>query len=45
MQARQGGQSSIRRLRTLFYMIKVTAAILIDRLRNLEVSDDEKSGH
>jgi glycosyltransferase involved in cell wall biosynthesis len=39
MQERQGGQSSIRRLRTLYYMVKVTMAILIDRLRNLEVGD------
>ena len=42
MLERQGGQSSIRYLRTLYYMVKVTMAILIDRLRNLEVNDDEE---
>ena len=33
---RQGGVSSIRQLRTLYYMVKVSLAILIDRLRGRE---------
>lgn len=36
MRHRQGGVSSIRSLRTIYYMIKVTLAILIDRFRPLE---------
>ncbi len=36
MHARQGGVSSIRSLKTAYYMIKVTLAILIDRFRPLE---------
>ncbi|MCK5804391.1 MAG: glycosyltransferase family 2 protein [Lentisphaeria bacterium] len=37
MHARAGGQSSIRHLKTAYYMIKVTAAICFDRLRAREV--------
>ncbi len=37
MKMRQGGISSIRYLRTLYYMIKVTTAILIERIRRKEV--------
>lgn len=37
MHERQGGISSIRYFKTLYYMIKVTVAILIDRLRRKEV--------
>lgn len=33
MRARQGGQSSIRFLSTMYYMLKVTLAILIDALK------------
>jgi hypothetical protein len=33
MRERQGGRSSIRYLSTLYYMIKVTLAILIDTLK------------
>jgi len=33
MRARQGGQSSIRYFATLYYMLKVTLAILIDALK------------
>jgi len=33
MQARQGGESSITKLKSLYYMLKVSLAILIDRLR------------
>jgi glycosyltransferase involved in cell wall biosynthesis len=36
MQQRQGGITSIRYLRTLYYMLKVSLAILIDRLRAKE---------
>jgi glycosyltransferase involved in cell wall biosynthesis len=36
MRARQGGVSSIRYLKTAYYMLKVTLAILLDRLRNRE---------
>jgi glycosyltransferase involved in cell wall biosynthesis len=35
---RQGGVSSIRRLRTAYYMTKVTMAIVFDRLRSRELS-------
>jgi glycosyltransferase involved in cell wall biosynthesis len=35
---RQGGVSSIRRLRTAYYMAKVTMAIVFDRLRSRELS-------
>jgi len=41
MRERQGGVSSIRYFRTAYYMIKVTLAILVDRLRAREVVDDE----
>jgi hypothetical protein len=34
MNERQGGQSSIRHLRTAYYMLKVTLAILVDRIRS-----------
>lgn len=37
MHERQGGVSSIRQLKALYYMIKVSMAILFDRLRRLEV--------
>ena len=37
MHAREGGESSIRHLKTVYYMIKVTAAICFDRLRAREV--------
>ena len=33
---RQGGVSSIRRLKAAYYMVKVSLAILFDRLRRLE---------
>ncbi|MDD5226704.1 MAG: glycosyltransferase family 2 protein, partial [Candidatus Omnitrophica bacterium] len=33
MRERQGGRSSIRYLATLYYMVKVTLAILIDTLK------------
>jgi glycosyltransferase involved in cell wall biosynthesis len=36
MHARKGGVSSIRQLRSLYYMVKVSLAILIDRLRARE---------
>lgn len=36
MQARQGGQSSIRYFKTVYYMLKVSLAILIDRMRQRE---------
>jgi glycosyltransferase involved in cell wall biosynthesis len=36
MRERQGGVSSIRRFRALYYMTKVSASILIDRLRARE---------
>lgn len=39
MFSRQGGVSSIRSLRTAYYMVKVTLAILIDRFRPLERMD------
>jgi glycosyltransferase involved in cell wall biosynthesis len=35
---RQGGVSSIRRLRTAYYMAKVTMAIVFDRLRSRELT-------
>lgn len=41
MRERQGGISSIRYFRTVYYMVKVTLAILVDRLRSREVADDE----
>ncbi len=37
MHVRQGGVSSIRYARTVYYMIKVTIAIIIDRIRSKEV--------
>jgi hypothetical protein len=37
MHARQGGQSSIRYLKTIYYMLKVSLAILIDRIRSREL--------
>ena len=37
MRDRQGGQSSIRYLNTVYYMLKVSFAILIDRLRRKEL--------
>jgi glycosyltransferase involved in cell wall biosynthesis len=37
MRPRQGGVSSIRRLSTAYYMLKVSLAILIDRLRSREL--------
>jgi glycosyltransferase involved in cell wall biosynthesis len=36
MQPRQGGVSSLRRFKPVYYMIKVTFAILLDRLRRKE---------
>jgi len=36
MAARQGGESSIRRLRTAYYVMKVTLSIVLDRLRRQE---------
>lgn len=39
MRERQGGQSSIRVLQPLYYMIKVTAAICIDYLRGTTKGD------
>lgn len=36
MHERQGGVSSIRHLRTAYYMLKVTMSIVFDRLRSLE---------
>jgi glycosyltransferase involved in cell wall biosynthesis len=36
MHERQGGVSSIRHLRTAYYMLKVTMSIVFDRLRALE---------
>lgn len=36
MRSRTEGQSSIRHLKTLYYMLKVTAAILIDSLKRKE---------
>jgi glycosyltransferase involved in cell wall biosynthesis len=38
MHARQGGVTSIRYLKTAYYMLKVTLAILLDRLRAKEHS-------
>ncbi len=38
MKERQGGQSSIRYFRTIYYMLKVTVAIVIDRLRSKETT-------
>jgi glycosyltransferase involved in cell wall biosynthesis len=38
MNPRQGGVSSLRRFRPMYYMIKVTFAILLDRLRRKEQS-------
>jgi glycosyltransferase involved in cell wall biosynthesis len=38
MHERQGGVSSIHRLRAAYYMTKVTMAILFDRLRGLEAA-------
>lgn len=38
MHERQGGVSSIRRLRAAYYMTKVTMAILFDRLRGREAA-------
>ncbi len=37
MNERQGGVSSIQRLKTVYYMVKVTISILIDKLRESEV--------
>lgn len=39
MRQRTTGQSSIQSLRTAYYMIKVTLAILIDRVRRVEVHE------
>jgi len=36
MRERQGGVSSIRHLRTAYYMLKVTMSIFFDRLRARE---------
>ena len=41
MRARSGGVSSIRRVASAYYMIKVTAALLIDRLRRREVLEND----
>lgn len=41
MRERQGGVSSIRYFLTAYYMVKVTLAILVDRLRSREVGDNE----
>lgn len=38
MRERQGGVSSIRRLRAAYYMAKVTMAIVFDRLRGTELT-------
>ena len=37
MHERQGGSSSIRSLGSLYYMAKVTLAIVIDRIRRKEL--------
>jgi glycosyltransferase involved in cell wall biosynthesis len=37
MHERQGGVSSIRQLKAVYYMIKVSMAILFDRMRRVEV--------
>ncbi len=46
MHARQGGMSSIRYLRSGYYMVKVTLAILVDRIRtrDLNGSNSEQKG-
>ena len=36
MHERQGGVSSIRHFKTIYYMVKVSLAIVIDRLRTRE---------
>ena len=41
MRKRQGGYSSIRYLRTLYYMIKVTCAVLLDMLKKNEAPEKE----
>jgi glycosyltransferase involved in cell wall biosynthesis len=41
MHERQGGVSSIRYFKTIYYMLKVSIAILVDRLRLKEYDDDE----
>jgi len=40
MRERQGGVSSIRYFRTVYYMLKVSLAILIDRIRFQEHHTD-----
>jgi len=42
MYARVTGITSIRYLRVAYYMVKVTIAILVDRIRTREVSIDER---
>ena len=37
MQERQGGESSIRSLKSVYYMVKVTIAICVDRIRGREI--------
>jgi len=39
MHERQGGVSSIRHMRTIYYMLKVSLAILVDRMRRKEHKD------
>jgi glycosyltransferase involved in cell wall biosynthesis len=39
MHERQGGVSSIRRLRTVYYMLKVSLAIMVERIRKKEFRD------
>ncbi len=36
MRERQGGVSSIRRLKAIYYMVKVSLSILFDRIRSIE---------
>ncbi len=42
MHERQGGVTSIRYLKTVYYMLKVSLAILVDRLRAQEHNEDER---
>ena len=42
MRERQGGSSSIRFFNSIYYMIKVTMAILTEKMRRYDVREDEK---
>lgn len=42
MRERQGGSSSIRFFNSIYYMIKVTIAILTEKMRRYDVREDEK---